>query len=47
MESLAGHQLPAWLEFNPAQLEAKVVALPVPEQIPFEIDANKIIEFYR
>ena len=47
MESLAGHSVPAWLEFNPAQLEAKVVALPVPEQIPFEIDANKIIEFYR
>ncbi len=47
MESLAGHQLPGWLEFNPAQLEAKVAALPVPEQIPFEIDTNKIIEFYR
>ncbi len=47
MESLAGHQVPAWLEFNPAQLEARVIAIPVPEQIPFEIDANKIIEFYR
>ncbi len=47
MESLAGHNLPAWLEFNPAQLEAKVVATPVPEQIPFEIDVNKIVEFYR
>ena len=47
MESLAGHTVPAWLEFNPAQLEAKVVALPVPEQIPFEINANLIIEFYR
>jgi small subunit ribosomal protein S4 len=47
MESLSGHQVPAWIEFNPAPLEAKVVALPVPEQIPFEIDANKIIEFYR
>ena len=47
MESLAGHAVPAWMEFNPAQLEAKVVAMPVPEQIPFEIDANKIIEFYR
>ena len=47
MESLAGHQLPAWLEFNPAQLEARVAATPVPEQIPFEIDVNKIIEFYR
>ena len=47
MESLAGHTVPAWLEFNPAQLEAKMVALPVPEQIPFEINANLItIEFY-
>ena len=47
MEGLAGHQLPAWIEFNPAQMEAKVVAVPVPEQIPFEINANLIIEFYR
>ncbi|HVX86326.1 MAG TPA: 30S ribosomal protein S4 [Phycisphaerae bacterium] len=47
MESLAGHNVPAWIEFNPAQLEARVVALPVPEQIPFEINANLIIEFYR
>ncbi len=47
MESIAGHQVPAWLEFNPAQLEAKMVALPVPEQIPFEINTNFIIEFYR
>jgi small subunit ribosomal protein S4 len=47
MEGLAGHQTPAWLEFNPAQMEARVVALPVPEQIPFEINANLIIEFYR
>ena len=47
METLSGHQVPAWLEFNPAQLEAKVVAVPVPEQIPFEINAQLIIEFYR
>lgn len=47
MEGLAGHQLPAWLEFNPAQMEAKVLALPNPEQIPFQINANLIIEFYR
>ena len=47
MESLAGHQVPGWIEFNPAQLEAKITALPVPEQIPFEVDTNKIIEFYR
>jgi len=47
MESIAGHNVPAWLEFNPAQMEARMVAQPVPENIPFEIDANKIIEFYR
>lgn len=47
MESLAGHQTPSWLEFNPAQLEAKMVAQPTPEQIPFQINANLIIEFYR
>ncbi len=47
MEGLAGHQLPAWLEFNPAQMEAKVLVLPNPEQIPFQINANLIIEFYR
>ena len=47
MESMAGHQVPAWLDFNPAQLEAKVVALPMPEQIPFQINPSLIIEFYR
>ncbi len=47
MEGLAGRQVPAWLEFNPAQLEARMAALPSPEQIPFQIDPNRIIEFYR
>ena len=47
MESIAGHNVPAWLEFNPAQLEAKMIAVPVPENIPFESEVNKIIEFYR
>jgi len=47
METLAGHSCPAWLEFNPAQMEAKMVAQPTPETIPFEINANLIIEFYR
>jgi small subunit ribosomal protein S4 len=47
MESLAGHQTPSWLDFKPAQLEARMVALPSPEQIPFSIDPNLIIEFYR
>lgn len=47
MESIAGHQVPAWLDFNPAQLEAKIAGVPTPETIPFEINANLIIEFYR
>jgi small subunit ribosomal protein S4 len=47
MESNAGHQTPNWLEWNPAQLTAKINALPVPEDVPFEVNMNLIIEFYR
>jgi len=34
MEQNAGHNVPNWLEWNPAQLTAKVNALPVPEDVP-------------
>ena len=47
MEQNAGHTVPNWLEWNPAQLTAKVNALPVPEDVPFEVNMNLIIEFYR
>jgi small subunit ribosomal protein S4 len=47
MESAAGHNVPAWLEWNPAQLTGKINALPVPEDVPFEVNMNLIIEFYR
>jgi len=47
MESNAGHNVPGWLEWNPAQLTAKVIALPNPEDVPFEVNMNLIIEFYR
>ncbi len=47
MEQGAGHNVPGWLEFNPAQLTAKINALPVPEDVPFEVNMNLIIEFYR
>lgn len=47
MEQSAGHSVPAWLEWNPAQLTAKVTALPVPEDVPFEVNMNLIVEFYR
>ena len=47
MESQAGLEIAGWLEFNPAELTVKIVALPTPDQIPFDINANLIVEFYR
>lgn len=47
MESLPGHEVPGWLEFNPAELTLRVVAIPTSDQIPFDVNANLIIEFYR
>jgi small subunit ribosomal protein S4 len=47
MEQNPGHNVPSWLEFNPAQLTAKINALPTPEDVPFEVNMNLIIEFYR
>src|ERR1044071_7169625 len=47
MEQNAGHNVPNWLEWNPAQLTAKVNALPTPEDVPFEVNMNMIIELYR
>lgn len=47
MESLSGHEVPGWIEFNPGELTIKVVALPTSDQIPFDVNANLIIEFYR
>ena len=47
MEMNAGHNVPNWLEWNPAQLTAKVKQMPVPEDVPFEVNMNLIIEFYR
>ena len=47
MESLAGHQVPSWVEFNPSELSATVVAVPTSDQIPFDVNTNLIVEFYR
>ncbi|MDG2292290.1 MAG: 30S ribosomal protein S4 [Phycisphaerales bacterium] len=47
MESLAGHIIPSWLELNPAELKATVTATPTPDQIPFDVNTNLIVEFYR
>lgn len=47
MESLSGHEVPGWIEFNPGELTIKVVALPTSDQIPFDVNTNLIVEFYR
>ena len=47
MESMAGHIVPVWMEVNPAELSAKVLANPTAEQIPFDVNTNLIVEFYR
>ncbi len=47
MESLAGHEVPGWLDLNPSELTLRVVALPAPDQIPFDVNPNLIVEFYR
>jgi small subunit ribosomal protein S4 len=47
MESMVGHMVPEWLDFNPGELSAKIAALPTSDQIPFEVNPNLIVEFYR
>ncbi|MCK4872407.1 MAG: 30S ribosomal protein S4 [Phycisphaerales bacterium] len=47
MESLGGHVTSDWIDFNPSELTARVVALPMPDQIPFEVNTNLVVEFYR
>jgi len=47
MESLAGFEVPGWIELNPSELKVRIVALPTTDQIPFDVNTNLIIEFYR
>lgn len=47
MESLAGHVVPGWMDLNPAELTTKIVADPTPDQIPFDVDPNLIVELYK
>jgi small subunit ribosomal protein S4 len=47
MESLAGYEVPGWLDLNPAEFKLKMVAKPSTDQIPFDVNTNLIIEFYR
>lgn len=47
MESMAGHEVPGWLELNPSELTIKILAAPAQDQIPFDVNPNLIVEFYR
>ncbi|HYE62481.1 MAG TPA: 30S ribosomal protein S4 [Phycisphaerales bacterium] len=47
MESLAGYEVPGWMELNPAESTLRMVAVPTSDQIPFDVNTNLIIEFYR
>ena len=47
MESIVGHIVPEWLEFTPADLSVRVAAEPTADQVPFDVNTNLIVEFYR
>ena len=47
LESQPGHDVPAWLSFDPSTLTARVLAVPTSDQVPFDVNMNLIIEFYR
>ncbi len=47
METMAGYEVPGWIDVNPGELSAKVVSLPTPDQVPFDVNPNLVIEFYR
>ena len=47
MESMAGHIVPGWMSVNPSELSITASSLPPREEIPFDVNTNLIVEFYR
>lgn len=47
METIPGHEVPAWLSFDPSTLTARIDSAPTHDQVPFDVNMNLIIEFYR
>ena len=45
--AVAVHEVPGWLGFNPAELKATVNAVPAVDEVPFDVNTNLIVEFYR
>jgi small subunit ribosomal protein S4 len=46
LEQSTGRVLPAWLEFDPAKSEGKLISAPDRTDLPFELREAAIIEFY-
>lgn len=47
MESIVGHIVPEWLDFTPSELQIRPTSLPTSDQVPFDVNTNLIVEFYR
>jgi small subunit ribosomal protein S4 len=47
LESLPGHEAPEWLSFDPSTLTARIVAVPTSDDVPFDVNMNLIVEYYR
>ncbi len=47
LESMPGHEALGWLSFDPSTLTANIATIPTPDQVPFDVNMNLIIEFYR
>ena len=47
LESLPGHEVAPWLSFDPSSLTANIVSEPTTDQVPFDVNLNLIVEFYR
>jgi small subunit ribosomal protein S4 len=46
MAQTGGRLVPAWLEFNPVELRARVVSLPSREDIDTPVQEQLVVEYY-
>ncbi len=47
LESQPGHEVSGWMTFDPSTLTGQIVTAPTSDQVPFDVNMNLIIEFYR
>ena len=46
-ESLTGHDNPSWMDVNLSDLTIQILSRPTAGEVPFEVNTNLIVEFYR